>query len=199
MPSSPPVKTARLDLVRGTVEILHAELAGRVPLERALGVVVPGEWPPELFDEPAVRWTLDRIENERDWLEWGFLYFVLRDLAGGPGVLVGAGGYKGPPTSSGAVEVGYSILSQFRRRGLATEATLGMVAHAFTDPRVQYIVAQTLPELIPSIGVLVKAGFHFAGPGDEEGVVRYELARTSGPASLPSSSEEAGASEDQSG
>jgi RimJ/RimL family protein N-acetyltransferase len=38
-------------------------------------------------------------------------------------------------------------------------------------------IAQTLPELAPSIGVLEKCGFRFAGEGGEPGVIRYERGR----------------------
>ena len=36
-------------------------------------------------------------------------------------------------------------------------------------------MAETLPELTASIRVLEKNGFRFAGPGSEDGVIRYEL------------------------
>jgi RimJ/RimL family protein N-acetyltransferase len=157
--------------------VLEAELTGQEMLERALGVVVPEEWPPELFDEAAVRFALERFRENPGWLDWGFRYFVFRDPSGGPGVLAGAGGYKGPPDEDGSVEISYSVLREFRRRGIATEATRGMVDRAFADDRVRLVFAQTLPELIPSIGVLIKTGFVFAGPGNEDGVIRYELAR----------------------
>lgn len=38
--------------------------------------------------------------------------------------------------------------------------------------------AETLPALAPSIGVLEKLGFVFAGEGSEPGVIRYALERT---------------------
>jgi RimJ/RimL family protein N-acetyltransferase len=39
------------------------------------------------------------------------------------------------------------------------------------------VVADTYPELVPSIRVLHKNGFRYAGPGQGERVIRYELTR----------------------
>jgi RimJ/RimL family protein N-acetyltransferase len=39
------------------------------------------------------------------------------------------------------------------------------------------VIAETLPELTPSIGVLGKCGFHLIGEGSEPGVIRFELTR----------------------
>jgi len=42
---------------------------------------------------------------------------------------------------------------------------------------VQRVIAETLPELTPSIGVLRKCGFRPVGEGSEPGVIRFELTR----------------------
>ena len=39
------------------------------------------------------------------------------------------------------------------------------------------MIAETLPELTPSIGVLRKGGFALIGEGSEPGVIRFELTR----------------------
>ena len=172
-----PVRTERLDLIPGTPLMLEAELVGREALQDRLGVAVPDTWPPPLFDAPAVEWALARLRRDDGFDTWGFHYFVLRERPGGKGpVAVGAGGYKGAP-SDGAVEVAYSVLPDFQRRGFATEAAGGLVEGAFEDERVLRVVAETFPALIPSIGVLVKLGFRFVGPGSEDGAIRYQLDR----------------------
>lgn len=75
----------------------------------------------------------------------------------------------------GTVEVGYGIVSDQRRRGFATEATSGLVKHALAQPGVRRIIAETLPELTASIGVLRKCGFYPAETGSEPGVLRFEF------------------------
>jgi RimJ/RimL family protein N-acetyltransferase len=176
---SPHLRTPRLDLVAATRAMLQAELDGeRERLARFVGATVPREWPPDLYDDEAVRFTLDWLDNHPGQETWGFHYFVLRADPDEPeAVLIGAGGYKGPPDDHGDVELGYSIMGRFRRRGFASEAVRAFVTHAFHDARVLRVTAETLPHLIPSIGVLQKCGFSFAGPGSGDGVIRYVLAR----------------------
>jgi RimJ/RimL family protein N-acetyltransferase len=171
------IRTPRLDLIAASVEVLEAELRNRDDVARVLGLRVPASWPPPLYDQQAVQWTLDRVREDPGYYVWGFRYFVLRGNDQGARVAVGAGGYKGPPTRDGTVEIGYSILPEFQRRGLATEAARGLVMHAFESDRVERVIAETLPGLWPSLGVLEKVGLRFVGKGSEEGVVRYQITR----------------------
>jgi RimJ/RimL family protein N-acetyltransferase len=48
------------------------------------------------------------------------------------------------------------------------------VEQAFMAPGVTCVIAETLPGLVPSIGVLEKLGFSLIGDGSEPGVIRYE-------------------------
>lgn len=171
------IQTARLDLVPATVEILEAELASPAELAEILGVEIPGSWPPPLYDADATRWMLALLRESREWEVWGFRYFVLRRGDSRPRLAVGAGGYKGPPRADGSVEIGYSILPEHQRRGYATEAVEGLRERAYADPRVERIVAETLPDLAPSIGVLRKAGFVLTDDTSEPGVIRFEHRR----------------------
>ena len=166
------LRTARLDLVPATPTLARADLAGRAALAEALGLDVPEGWPPELFDESALRFSLEKLEEGPEQAGWWFYYAVQR--AGR--VLVGIAGYKGPP-AGGTVEIGYAMLPEHRRQGYATEASAALIAHAFERPDVEAVLAETLPTLLPSIGVLEKLGFVFEGEGSAPGVIRYRLAR----------------------
>jgi RimJ/RimL family protein N-acetyltransferase len=75
------------------------------------------------------------------------------------------------------VEVGYSICPEYQRRGFASEATRALIAHAFASPQVTRVDAETLPELEPSISVMLKCGMRFLGPGSEPGTIRYGVTR----------------------
>lgn len=171
------LKTDRLELVGATAELLRAEGDDRARFAELLDARVPGDWPPELYDEPARLWTLEKVETVPDADGWWSYYVVRTDAGDGGRELVGIAGYKGPPDAEGMVEVGYGVMEPHRRRGYASEATAGLVERAFADPRVTRVIAETLPELIPSQGVLEKNGFAFVGEGSEEGVIRYELPR----------------------
>ena len=166
------IRTQRLQLVSATVEMLRVVLSDRQELGNLIEAEVPSSWPAELLDEDAIRWSVDAIQGDPENAAWYLYLFVLQE----PRTLIGAGGFKGPP-SNRTVELGYSILQEFRRQGYAVEATRGMVAHAFAEHEVDRVIAQTLPELAPSIGVLQKCGFQLLGPGSEEGAICFELRR----------------------
>lgn len=179
----PLISTARLDLRPATPDDLRAELDGRDALEKALGVTVPGSWPPDLYDRAAMRYSLDWLLSHPAEGAWGPSRIVRRARDGGLATLIGVCGFKGAPSEAGEVELGYGVLAEHRRQGYASEAVRAMVAYAFSDARVRVIVGQTLASLAPSIGVLEKCGFQHAGAGSDddvppgETVVRYELRR----------------------
>jgi RimJ/RimL family protein N-acetyltransferase len=170
------IVTERLEIVPATPELTRAALDGPRALEDRLGVPVPPTWPPEYLDPPSLRFTLDRLAAGPDQEGW-WLHFVLLKGAAGGRTVIGSAGYKGPPSADGTVEVGYGIVSDQRRRGYGTEAVRALLAHAFALPAVHRVIAETLPELAPSIGVLLKCSFRPVGDGSEPGVIRFELTR----------------------
>jgi RimJ/RimL family protein N-acetyltransferase len=180
------ITTPRLLLVPASAASLRAELDGPDHLAAVLGTEVPADWPPDLYDRDAVLHTLARLEADPDQAGWWLHYFVRKPAAGPTGLeppppieglLVGCGGYKGPPTGDRVVEIGYSVVRGCRRRGYAAEAAAGLVRHAFGHAGVEKVVADTLPELVGSIGVLERCGFLYEGRGSDAGAVRYALGR----------------------
>lgn len=176
-----PLRTPRLLLFPATPESLRAELVGPDALGNVLDVEVPASWPPELYDADAVRWTLAFLRAHPEEQHWSLYYVALSAVPPeARPLLVGLCGYKGGPDGAGVVEIGYGVVPEFRRRGFATEAVHALVAGAFADSRVHAIVAHTLPELTPSIGVLRATGFTFEGPGNdpqEPTAIRFRLTR----------------------
>lgn len=167
------IRTRRLELRPAGTPELEAELSGRDALAARLGVSVPEEWPPELYDEAALRYTLEVVRAAGGDSAWAMYYMIEPDRRS----VVGVCGFKGPPDAEGTVEIGYSVVREHRRNGYATEATGGLMIRAFAEPSVTRVVAQTMTDLTASIGVLEKLGFRFAGVGDEPGLVRYEFTR----------------------
>jgi RimJ/RimL family protein N-acetyltransferase len=165
--------TRRLTLIGTTPLHMHADLEGREALARSLGVAVPHDWPPDLYDHDAIRYSLAMLEDPAND-GWAFFYVVANMPAP---TLVGLAGYKGHPTADGTVEIGYGILPAYQRRGFASEATAELVANAFRHPEVRRVIAETLPDLDGSKGVLRRCGFAFVGDGSEPGVIRYALER----------------------
>jgi RimJ/RimL family protein N-acetyltransferase len=170
------IATKRLDLIPATQELLRSALDDQDALGAALRARVPPTWPPEYLDRPALEYTVERLNEGPDQSGWWLHFVVLRAGAGGR-LLIGSAGYKGPPAADGTVEVGYGIVRDQRRRGYASEAVRGLLARAFALRTVRRVIAETLPELLPSIGVLRGCGFRLIGEGSEPGVIRFELTR----------------------
>ncbi len=91
-------------------------------------------------------------------------------------VLVGSGGFKGPPDHSGMIEIGYGTLARYRRRGFAAEAVSALTAFALELPEVKTVEAECRPDNLGSLGVLRRSGFVEVGPGSEAGTRRFRRA-----------------------
>jgi ribosomal-protein-alanine N-acetyltransferase len=146
----------RLKLVDGNLELLTAALAGEGALAALLGVSVADDWAG--FPEALPILRASYTENPEGH-EWGSLFFVEPRAR----VLVGFGGFKGPPSSDALVEIGYAIAPAFQGQGLATDAVGQMVRRAFEDATVRAVDAHTLGRANPSTRVLEKSGFRRVG------------------------------------
>jgi len=169
------ILTPRLELLPATPPTLDAALAGRARLGAALVAHVPASWPPEFLDDDALAYTRERLGEDDRQADWWMYFFLLRDA--GARALIGSGGYKGPPTTDGTVEIGYGIVADRRLRGYAGEAARGLIEHAFGWPRVTRVIGETLPALAGSIAVMQRCGMLPVGAGSEPGVIRFELTR----------------------
>jgi [ribosomal protein S5]-alanine N-acetyltransferase len=168
------IETSRLVLLRTSGDILRADLEGAEALASALGVAVSREWPPSSeYDGDAIRYMIALLEREPAAYDWGFRYIMRKEPAP---TVIGAGGYTGP-AKDGAIEIGYSICPSERRRGFATETTRALRDCAFRHSDVERVIAHTLPELTPSIGVLENCGFTHVGDGGEAGTIKFAIER----------------------
>ena len=171
--------TQRLELIEGTVELLRAairSLPGAEPHDHSLGeqlhARIPATWPPEHLDQQAIEWTIRHLEGPATRGTAGNYYVILRE--GVNRTLVGLCGYH--TLVEGTAQIGYGIVSEYHRRGIASEATRAMIAELRKRPTVKRIIALTYPDHVASLGVMKKCGMRFVGAGSEEGTVEYELA-----------------------
>jgi len=169
------VESRRLTLVAATEDLVRADLAGPEDLAAALGADVPDDWPPELYESAAMRLALELL---RDPEQHGWSLWYLMTKKHEPPRVIGICGFKGKPDGRGSVEIGYSVLRQYRVQGYATEAVERLVSWAFSHHNVAEVAAETLPHLRQSIRVMEKNGFVFRGPGSEYGVVKYVVEKS---------------------
>ncbi len=174
------IVTERLTLMPATVDLARAELDDRGLFARMLGAVVPDDWPPASAADALplfLKW-LEAAPTQSGWFGW---YALARPDHAGPAVLVAGGGFFGPP-AGGAVQLGYSVLPDFQRRGYATEMATGLVRWAFAQPGVEVVEAETEWANPASVRVLEKLGFVASGPASDSGGSRYQLRPSPGAA-----------------
>jgi ribosomal-protein-alanine N-acetyltransferase len=174
--------TPRMRLVASTPELVRAEIGDPQAFGRLLDAGIPNGWPPDESAD-ALPWFLEQLERAGPTgIGWYGFYGIV--LAGEPGapVLVGGGGSLGPP-AEGSVEIGYSLLPEFQRRGYATEMMSAIVDWIVGDPRVTRVTAETATQNLPSRRLLERLSFHEAGAGREPDTVAY--ARTARPQARP--------------
>ena len=104
---------------------------------------------------------LDDIRRDPEAADW-----IARAVVAEPeGVVVGHGGFHGPPDEAGVVEVAYTVAPQYRRRGYARAMLAELLRRADADPRVSAVRASIRPDNIGSKKVI--AGFGFRKIGEQ--------------------------------
>lgn len=169
-----PIETPRLLLISVTEAMLFADKKGE-GLGELLGATVPGTWPPEFWDQKAIDYLYERVHGSPQYRGW-CRYVVLKQVPA-PSVLIGGCGCTEPPEMLEEVEIGYSILTEFRRHGYVTEAINALVLWIFSYSPVHSVCAQTYPHLAASIGVLRRCGFVMDGSGKDPGTVLFRRQR----------------------
>ena len=101
-------------------------------LETLFEAEILPSWPPGEYNRHAIAFFRDRLMKEgeavADWYVW---YAIRRATAGDSAALVACGGYFGPPLADGTVEIGYSVVPEWRRHGYATELVQALTKRAF--------------------------------------------------------------------
>ena len=162
------ITTPRLRLVTITHEFMNLESSGQQEaLGRMVGAAVPAAWPPQDWEPHVFEFLRKQYSDSPHTLGWARYVVTLES----PTFIGTVGAF---PHTAQLVEVGYGILPAWQKQGLATEATLALLAKLFREPGVTSAIAHTFPTLPASIRVLEKCGFHPAGPGEEPGTLRFE-------------------------
>jgi RimJ/RimL family protein N-acetyltransferase len=170
----PDLRIGRLRLVAIAPAMLAAEHASDASaLAKLLKAQLTAEWPPADWEPHVYTMILKQYE---EWPEsFGWHRYVLLTEGLGRRTLVGAVG--GFPKPNGDVEIGYSTLPAFQRKGYGTAFAGKLVEWLLSRDGVQSVSAQTYPRLAESIKVMERCGMSYAGAGDDPGTVRYRRMR----------------------
>jgi citrate synthase/2-methylcitrate synthase len=120
---------------------------------------------PEFFTEDRMIWLwnyrVKQIVEDPRSADW-----VVRAVVSVPdGDVVGHAGFHGPPDENGMVEIGYSVVPEFRRRGYAKAIVRLLLERADSEPDVRTVRASISPDNEPSLATI--AGFGFTQVGEQ--------------------------------
>lgn len=173
------VQTERLELVPLTEPMLTALLEGaRADFGGLGGFVFPDDWPDD-HDRRFLRFRLRQMREKPERGRWLVRAVVLR---GEERPMIGHVGFHGPPgvnslKAPAAVEVGYTIFGDHRRRGYAGEAVRGLLDWGRAQG-IDHFVASVGPQNEPSLAIVRRLGFREVGRhwDDEDGEeLEFEL------------------------
>ncbi|HEX9990636.1 MAG TPA: GNAT family N-acetyltransferase [Chloroflexia bacterium] len=167
----PGIETERLLLVPFSLQMVEAALDRDSETWHMLSIRPHDEWPGE--DIEGVLPLLARaLEKDPTRAEWGRLIIHANIRT-----IIGDIGFQEPPNDNGTVEMGYSIVPAYRKRGYATEAGRAIIAWAFSRPEVKRVIANCLQDNQASIRVLEKLGMKRMGV--EASMLQWEIGRNS--------------------
>ena len=174
------LRTENLTLIASTLAHVRTELEKPELLGEMLNATVSSEWPSGEYDRDAMEFFRTCFEQGGKEVEGWYGWYAIRDPDEKlPRTLVGAAGYFGPPDANGTVEIGYSVLPEWQRRGYASEMTDALVKNVFSQTNVKSVIAHTTKGNPASIAVLMRCGFSATGPGHDPAMIRFEHNRTS--------------------
>jgi RimJ/RimL family protein N-acetyltransferase len=120
---------------------------------------------PDYFVTDGARWLwrmrLDQVAEDPGSAQW----FARAAVSRPDGVVVGYSGFHGPPDEVGMVELGYSVVPAFRRRGYARAMLTAMIERAAAEPDVATLRVTISPDNAASLATIV--GFGFVRVGEQ--------------------------------
>jgi [ribosomal protein S5]-alanine N-acetyltransferase len=172
------IRTPRLELRSMSEAFMQAIVDGRVEDARwLLDATLPAEPPGDDVTRFLTR-RLEQVRQNPDVLRWLTRAIVLLENR----TMVGNVGFHGEPgvngkNLSGALEIGYGILPEFRGKGYATEAVAALLEWAQREG-IRHFIASVSPDNAPSLAIVRKLGFVHTGEqwDDEDGLEQvFEL------------------------
>lgn len=158
------ITTERLALVSLPVEALEALLDGRrTEVEQELAIAIPAGWPDD-HDANFLRFRAQQMRDGTQKQEWLVRAVCLRE----PRLpMIGNAGFHGVPGTNAkrvpdAVELGYRIFEEHRRRGYATEVVRALLEWA-QGRGIRHFVLSIAPDNDPSLAIARRLGFTETG------------------------------------
>lgn len=156
----PELTTDRLRMVPFGAAEVAAALADRAELARLVDAAVPAAWPgPDMAE--LLGWRAERLQEAPELARWTGMVIHSADR-----VVIGDMGSLGGPDASGALEIGYGIIPEYRGQGYAPEMVRALIGWALEQPEVTRVTAECEADNVASVRVLEKVGMRRVGQRD---------------------------------
>jgi RimJ/RimL family protein N-acetyltransferase len=163
------ILTHRLTLRLMTEEFLEASLDGNLEkTESIIGLKIPQDW---FAEKHIARIRLNNYREDSEYVKWGLRAVGLRES----NEMVGYIGFHTKPNpeylweiAPNAIEFGFTIFSNNRRKGFAGEAAIGLMNWAVEQYPFESFIASVSPSNIASTSMVKKLGFEMIGEQIDE-------------------------------
>lgn len=143
------------------VQLSPAVLTALIEGDRAGASAAAGVELSEFIASEVWLWRIRRDQIARDPVSAEWIARAAVDAE--TGVVVGHGGFHGPPDGDQTVEVAYSVDPAFRLRGYAKAILRALLQRADADPAVRAVRASIRPDNAGSLATIAGSGFRKVG------------------------------------
>ena len=158
---------------------MRAELDSRDAFRTLIDADIPASWPPGQYDRDAQEFFLQSlVDGGTAAIGWFGWYALSQVTDANRATLIGCGGYLGPASPEGTVEIGYSVCNEWCGRGFATEMAKAFAQHATQLPTVRRVIAHTHESNKASVATLLRSGFTAVTPSDQPDALLFEWVDT---------------------
>ncbi|MCJ7709712.1 MAG: GNAT family N-acetyltransferase, partial [Chloroflexi bacterium] len=158
--SVPAIRTERVDLVSMSLPFMQALVAGdEDAAAREMGAALPPGMREDLTHFLSYRIpALEADPASQPWLGRA----MVATHPDGRRQVIGTIGFHAPPDETGRVEIGYRVEAAFRRRGIATECIVALLAWAQARGTYRFR-ASVAPDNVASLAIIRAFGFEQVG------------------------------------
>jgi RimJ/RimL family protein N-acetyltransferase len=118
-----------------------------------------------LVVEPGpLGWRVPQVKADPSTNKWFVRFIVQKDSK----EVIGSTSFHGVPDENGMMEIGLGIEEEFRNRGYAKEALIGMWRWVSIQPGVKTLRYTVSPTNLPSVKIIEGFGFAYLGQQMDE-------------------------------
>jgi len=152
--------TERLVLRLMSAEVISACLDGELNLaSQLLGAMIPAEL---LEHVSTLKYNQEQLKTDKNYVQWSARAIILAK----ENTMIGIVRFHSSPDpeylyvyARNAVEVGYRIFSNYRRKGYAKETVKAVLQWANTNFGITSFIASVSPTNVPSLRLIDSFGF----------------------------------------